>query len=190
MSLSGAPSGPFSERSLVSLGFGASLLFSGAVLLVIGALAVLPVVFVEVGVGATRATDLAAVGAGAVVPLLFVGVLATLPPARRTRSAGVAGALLALVGVAWTLTLPTGWAGAGEVPPGAVLTYAAGTLVTVCSLLAAGSTALEPPATADAVYRSTDATRPSATNAESSSAAAGDGGTEDDDLSFPLEDGE
>lgn len=161
------------------LAIGLGLLLAGVMALAAGIANVGADAFVALGLGAEAARN-AALGLGAVVPpLVLVGVLHTIDAPGRYQSFAAAGAGLTAVGIVVGLV-----GDAVVLDEAAVVVYALGILL---ALLALAGSVVGPDASGartstPSFYRSTVGHGPR------DGVTPADGGEEDDDLTFPLDD--
>ena len=131
-----------SQQGNHRLYLGISLFFIGAVLLLAGIIVAGSGLLTARGYSLGQTRWLGGILGGVGLPAVILGVFTVLPADRRTRSAALIGASLALFGVAiFSHAYPCQWIGTTCANPGADLTlptagiYALGTLTTVWCLL-------------------------------------------------------
>lgn len=188
---------PAGDRSILSdrwrLYLGTALLLVGGLVAVLGFVRVAVGVFATLGLDAIVARQ-AAIALGAVLlPALFAGSLLAIPAAREIRMAAGAGLTVAILSVALFLfTVPaTAIAPTLDVPVSILALYTLGAAVAIWSPLGAAAGAL---VTDDAASRQAPHGSLGTSTRRRRSASMGpdripaDGGRENDDLTFLLDD--
>lgn len=169
------------QGSVVRLAAALGLVFAGAAVLATGLAGVLSS---WAGVDGSPA---GAAVAAVLVPTALAIVLTAVPATRQQRVAGAAGVALALLGVltAWAIGAPTpDWA---PLPVPAIAGAVAGTGIAAAALVTAAATDGGQRAVGDAMPGYVTGAQ-SRTQHGPRAGLPADGGTEDDDLSFPLDD--
>ncbi|MFB6112844.1 MAG: hypothetical protein ABEJ58_01925 [Halodesulfurarchaeum sp.] len=168
---------------ILPLVIGLAVLLAGLALLTIGVARVGSSVLVDIGVPPAGASQIAFVTAGTIPPVVLAVTLTTVTDVERTRLVGLAGVLLSLAGIA--IGLPFRFA---TIAPVVGLVYAIGVFVVMFAIVT-GVTGTE----RDSRDRDSRWDRSGAVDmfrAPESNRIPADGGDEDSDLSFLLDEEE
>ena len=183
-SLGDAYEGAKDEWERRRLYFGAALLFVGAAVAAPGLASVLAAALGAAGVAEGTAVTMGIAIAGLAVPLAGAALLSYQPANRQARTAGAAGVLLAAVAVAGFSATSSADGGLVSVPVIVLATYGAGVLLALGAPVVNSGLAAQadgrPSRPETAFVRERRTVRPS-------SRVPADGGSEDQELAFLLD---
>lgn len=162
---------------------GTALVLGGVALFGLGGLKVVEDALMMLGVPGEQAVKGSVTIMGVVVPVALVGLLAVLPPNRSFRRVAGVGAAMCIVSVgAFWLAVPAANVPV-EIPLALLGSYGVGVLVVLFGLIGTGAAGVDTTPTSGPTVSYQRTSQPSRQ-------VPADGGTEEQDLSFPLEDDE